>query len=526
VSIACAVRALWASRQRVQGQGLVEWGMMAAILAIVGAIGFNALAVHEHDYLADLPTNSAAPSAPGSILHPTATVFASTPSCPVQARTGTTVMCTATVTDTYSNPADRNPPWGVVNWYFTTGGSATQVATCALPHITAGATNTCTMSWTPATPSAGTLLAKYELPQSNHLVSQSPPGSLTLLPYLDITNACNAPLSQSTSQVEMGHPVVCIATIKDHFSHTPVSTSITWTSSTSAPGAQLFNCFTSYPVPSASPSQAAASYTMLQGCSPPTLGSYSCTTDVTFGTCGVVFRLDPTNSGDAQAMVAKTLTIQAATDPLNAAPPTPPFTITRPLNGHPVGFSVGPCTGITGNVTFDPLTTWPVPARTNRTVPAVSIIHVHGGGAVASAQVSCQVVVADTSLTAAFDGQPPACTNPPNPPVDPCNIDYQDSYPPFGQARIVDAGSGTVWGACGASGLTWSGIHGYMPPLVGGEPEYSSSCQMILNLSGPVGTDVEMGVVYDGEGLPFPAQPHLPVPSPLSGMKFKVSYEP
>src|SRR5438067_5911235 len=106
-------RSLLSGRQR--SQGLVEYGVIAASVAFVGVAGFNALSGAQKAYLTDFPKNEPVPSAPGALLHLTSV---DTPVCTPATPTkiATPIFCTASVHDMFSNPTDRNPPWGTIDW--------------------------------------------------------------------------------------------------------------------------------------------------------------------------------------------------------------------------------------------------------------------------------------------------------------------------------------------------------------------------------------------------------------------------
>ena len=169
---------LWLKRGvRQAGQGLVEYGLIVASVAFVGAVAFNALADAQKDYLQEFPKNATPPSAPGALIHPTSVDPATC--MPNPWTLGAPLSCTdpGVVRDTFSNPTDRNPPWGILRWYIGT----TPIGSCTLPSTPTGTFNQCTPSPPIAPPNivawAGTtqpVTVHYESPASNHIVSSSP----------------------------------------------------------------------------------------------------------------------------------------------------------------------------------------------------------------------------------------------------------------------------------------------------------------------------------------------------------------
>ncbi len=293
-------------KRRRRAQGLVEYGLIAATVALVGAAGLNALTTAQKNYFTDLPMNPPAPSAPGALLHPT---NVDAPVCP-QAPTvaiGQPIVCNAPVVrDTFSNASGRNPPWGTITLHMDT--DPTVLATCILGHPPSGSLNTCgsNLSWTPTDTSlAGsthTLSLWYGLgrgyvpgypplpdPESNHVASISSSLSITFLQY-QFNGVPQCQNGSGNNHVEVGSPIRCTAAIYDTSTMGPpsVPVAVTWTAVNdpgNGTGSPYLSCSTGGNV--ANFGSMIWSNPATPACSPGS--TLTCMTDAS-GACSVVFR--------------------------------------------------------------------------------------------------------------------------------------------------------------------------------------------------------------------------------------------
>jgi hypothetical protein len=519
------LRTLLTRSNRQRSQGLVEWSLMAASLAFVGVVGFNAVATGEHDYLANLPTNPVAPSAPGSLMHPTAVTIGS--GCPSTSKLGVTITCTATVTDMYGNPADLNPPWGTINWYLTAVGqpAGPPIYSCWLPHLTTGSTNTCTMTWMPtsSTNATGsyTLLAKYEAPESNHYPSQSSLGLLLTANLMWTTGCVNDLLGGSppATSVEIGHPLRCTVTLADGsagagFVTVPKNTQIDWSSANYAGGTPNFTCATTSVV-------GGVLQTAGQPCNNAGT-SYSCLTD-SGGTCSVVYRhLYDSSGGGIGANPA--LTLAASTYGIGAASPPLYLSITRTPDQHPTGIVVlcdnadspaghlkvfqfnlgdkGDSSSHYPGATFG--NAW-FGGTTSAANPGGSPPGTYGGtkdldvfGTPHGTNVACAVWVYDSVNGGANN---PAVSSSPNP-------NLQESFPPSGVVTVsFSANGGPAVPITGAQCTLTPVAAATQPVQSGTQAPFFSFCPVNISIGGgSVGGPQEYIVVsYSGEATSNPA---------------------
>jgi hypothetical protein len=513
-------------RSRQVSQNLVEFGLSAAAVAFVGLVGFSALAHAQAMYWGGPAVQTLDEPTPpvGTFMHPTRVLPADFTCDKASVLYGDTVHCDVSVTDVSQAPTVPSPPGGQVVVMMDSGSVST---TCNLSPVSSVVSH-CQVSWAATTSAdAGLRTAKPTfLPTDNvHLAAGAPLPSLQIRVYvpdvvISTSAGCSVPWTSAsgpTWNVEIGHPVLCTASVTDDITHQNLAgVLLKWTSSPVL-GNPLFTCFTNF------------SFATLNACQPPAQ-TYLCTTDSS-GMCKIIFRDYPAIESDTRNVPNNNIKLKASA-PIFATPPiginssTAQVKIVQPQSDHGTGFSVD-CQNLTPNVTFS-RTSWQVPQRdVNRTVTSLGTIHVHAGAApTANGSVTCTVVVYDPSASASFDVTPPACTNSgPTPPGDPsalCNPDEEDSYPPFGDAGLVDSG-GHTW-PC-ASGLQISGHPVNMPALFTGEPEYASACQIIISatdLQGAVGTSFNLWAYYNGENVAFIKQ-HGAATSP---QWVTVSFEP
>jgi hypothetical protein len=480
-----SLKRLVSGRQR--GQGLVEYGLIAACLAFVGIAGFNALADAQRGYLATFPRNAVPPSAPGALQHPTSIDL---PACVPPGPTikvGTSITCTATVHDIYvSNPPDPKPPWGTI--YFLLDGGILNI--CALPHINTGSANSCSLTWKPVNSDVGnhTLVVAYMMPESNHLVgSPSTPLPLKLVYNVIWTTppTCVNEVAPGlpTGQVEIGHPFNCSAKILDGslsgnppFANRPIS----W-STLNGPGQTGVGIFT-----------CAGNYAQIWSsmCPPPSYTgpttSFTCTTD-TSGTCSVIYRriYDSNLQGVNNALPLTVAALDAVLgDVKSYAVRIVPQIASDSV--HPSAV-VALCTdpADSGAPQNGPMPFGNVPAQFQGTHD----IDVTGG--TGSASISCTATVYDASAN--------------NPAADTAAIPNKDeAHPPLGMVtfKYFDGSSSTT--VVATCPLVRSDLAG-PPPLqqASGQAPFVSTCTRVFPLSGPVspppGIQPSITVEYETE---------------------------
>jgi hypothetical protein len=408
---------------------------MAACLAFVGAVGFNALAINEHDYLAGLPTNPVPPSAPGAILHGTVVTLSS---CPASFKLGSTppISCTATVVDTYNNPANLKVLQGRIDWYYTAWSNpTTPIASCVLPATTTVGINSCPMSWWPVaptfSPSTGTLSATY-VPTSNH-IGNSGGAQLQLLPNVDWTGTqCYDALSGVPAwQVEIGLPVRCQVHVQDLSTGAPtIPPTVTFSTingSPPHPGVGMFTCSTTVatqtpPSPiwggTAQPCQSPA-----DPLNPPALKtngqvSFGCTPDST-GMCEVLYRRLYENGTLAGVGDMTPLTLAAAGDTFQLATKILPESTPHPSLTYVV------CTSTDKNVSAN---NGGGANFGNAQFNETQDLDIEGG---VGTQLQCTATVVDAGPTGqASLSNNPAVTNNANP-------NLMEVYPPMGSVTLM-----------------------------------------------------------------------------------------
>ena len=500
-------------RSRQLSQNLVEFGLSVAAVAFVAMLGFGALGQAQAAYWgAPKPALSQPPPASGNFLHRTSIVITTCDRTSLVV--GDHVNCTIVITDT--DTIHPSPPVGSAGVLVDDGASLSGCSSLS-PLGGSPPASKCDFSWQPAQSDIGprTLTPTYTPTDGIHgAPSSASPYPILVQPRVDVkvnpSADCAVPWTNTPAHVEIGHPIICTVSVTDHTTHAAMSNAqVTWHADPipGPIGAPLFTCFSN--------NSAAA----LNGCPTPA-STYPCVTDAT-GTCKIVFRYFPTSDADTISIPGKTVTVTATAFPTDQSSDnlaTASVTIGRAQSDHGAGFSVS-CAWITGgSVTSDPPVGWPVPNYSTRVVSSLSTLHVHsGGGPVATATVTCTVVVFDPSASASLDIPSPCVYSGPLSP-DPCNVDYEDSYVPFGSASLHDSVGGAY--ACPVAGLTWQPHPSNLPPLLQGESEFATSCQMTLTLSGNVGTSTTMWATYDGESATW--KQHFAATSPT----FTISFDP
>jgi hypothetical protein len=490
--------------RRQHGQGVVEYGLIAASLAFVGAVGFNALAGNEKTYLQNFPKNGPVPAAPGSLLHPTqiSALTCSSPSWPNVVINDTITCNTPTVTDVFSNPSDLHSPGGVIN-YYRSASPPVVVASCTLAPVT-GSTSRCpsaSVAWAVtdaslADGSGRTLVAQYEVvgpTATNHLGAATNTVSFIVEPLLKFTAAApgfgvpppapphgflnpntdycinyDTSLSDMPNNVEVGHPLLCTVQVTDlthggWYAGQPV----TWKANSGSGNQDFLSCNT------ASGTNLAPMFTLNQCPASPSL---QCTTD-TNGKCSVVYRRLNTPSAKVVDAITTTSTLtisalgQSATNPAVNVHAAAPHNATVLINcGAPK----------TPNVTFPP----PGSAALRQAIFNVtSAVNVH----IPPASVTCTATAIDTDANTALDcyaGPPAGCVVKTNP-------DQHNAHPPVGQITW------TWGGQVGPPPTCWlfqvGNFAGYQAP---GQTPFASSCQNTLNFS--PGGDTTLTASYSG----------------------------
>jgi hypothetical protein len=519
-------RQLRSSRQL--SQGVVEFGLSIAAVAFVALVGFSALGHAQAAYwgaTAPQVLDQPAPAPGGTFLHHTTATLTCDRSKLIY---GDTVNCTIVIVDVA--PLNASLPFGTAGLSIDNRGTPVMCSAALAPIAGSPPATSCVVSWQPGSGDVGTRILKpvYVPGDTDHGTPTAVPSyTLVVQPAvtvaIDPTAGCRVRWTGTAPpwNVEIGHPVICTVSVQDSSSHAINGAVVDWHATpivvAGTPiGAPTFTCFTN------------DSYAGLQNCQKPA-PSYSCTTDAT-GTCSVIFREYPASDGDTLKIPGKPVTLSAVAFPTDNPAEhvaTAQLTIAAPGSDHGAGFSVDCATAVppVGGTVKYVSTTWPVANRTNRSVPSLAEIHVKGPGATPTATVTCTVVVYDPSASASFDGPPLTCTNSGGP-GDPCNPDDQDSYSPFGYASLQQVPSPPPAPpppllTCPNPGLTAQPHPVNMLPLYDGQPEYASACQIVLTLSGPVGSSVGYTAQYSGESVPPAIRQHAPAASP----SFTVFYE-
>ncbi|HLZ30581.1 MAG TPA: hypothetical protein VKV73_24965 [Chloroflexota bacterium] len=501
---------------------MVEYALITACLAIVGIAGFNALAEAQRGYLANFPVNQAPPTAPGALLHPTSI---DPPSClqnglplanPVLL--GAPITCTTTVHDTYSNPYERDPPQGTIDWLLDGAQIPSSSPPCnvvALPAVPPypAADSRCTapaFTWTPGaspgpTPAAlisgsHTLVAKFgrsclnppntcgdptnELLTSFHLTSSTAPISLTFSANIGWTVACKNEITTETFPLpihaELGQPVTCTATVNDNNTGTPVpvpnGTAVQWSTVNGGAGPDagvgIFTCSSPYDIRNDA-----------VNCPQPQLvmsgtASFTCYTVGATGTCAVVYRrIYDSLLGGVGASPTLTLTTALAANPplLQGSSTYNSIVIIPPAAPHQtMAFIVCQSPDPNMNMPLGAVDNYPTGGFVSPSLGAANFaatrdVDVNGTTAT---QVTCTITVVD-----AYSPSPnpnPTETNPCTLPA--CNSNLDAAYPPMGKVQF-----------------TWNGTPSFTSPMCSlvpvqapgpptsqalGQVPFMSSCQM------------------------------------------------
>jgi hypothetical protein len=186
--------------------------------------------------------------------------------------------CTATVTDTDTG---TSTPQGTVTFSLVTDdgetGAFTPAATCTLDPTASGDTNSCSVSYTPATVGDGTheIGASYTPTDGVHTASSDPtPFQLTVRARTTSTNVSCTP-----NTFRAGESTECTATVSDTDSGpamTPTGT-VTWTSSESTGVFTTSPCVlqSTNPLDSSAPSSCTVTYTSTKASQQTITANYS-----------------------------------------------------------------------------------------------------------------------------------------------------------------------------------------------------------------------------------------------------------
>ncbi len=474
-------------KRRQRSQGLVEYGIITACLAFAGLAGFNALAGAQKSYLQDYPRNATPPSAPGSLLHPTSVdlPLCNPPTNPIKA--GTQVTCNTTVYDQYSDPYDRNPPLGTLNWWLDT----TLIGSCALLPLPAvppfpASRSACTapaLNWKADAAYIGqikNLVAKYEFPITNHITSQSPSTQLMFSENLNFAVTCINDEFGWADKVEIGHPLRCTVTLTDLSSGSPVPAAskwVTWSTDNGAsPGVAMFTCSTGYPV-------TLNIWSDPVNCPQPAIppigtASLACTTNVN-GQCAVIYRRLFDSSGGGAPLIAPPLTLQAS---MSTSPPYTKINVITAGTLHPTVAVPPVCVRKSGSAASTPLGTFVVG---NAKFQQTQEIDITGG----SATFDCTIIVIDASPNPALTYSKPAPDG---------NPDRGEAHPPTGIVHVVINGTGY-----GCSGPLVRADMISAPVLVTqafGQAPFASTCTVLgVPMSGAVPSTEPLIVQYPGD---------------------------
>lgn len=503
-------------------QGLVEYGMIVAVVGVVSLVGLNLLTQAQQGYWENLPSLAAPTPQPGTWVHSTHM----TSSCPLSAHYtegGPPLSCTVTIQDMWGVPSEVRAPLGTVIWTFDT--TPTLCTLVASPPSTPGNPSdrsTCvfTHPWTlgdlalPGNPHQ--LSASYATPNIllNHQGSSWGTGTYTLDPVFDFAlsapgspgSPCKNPWKTYTD-VEIGHPLDCALNVTDHFVHTPspgVAISLSATPPNGTNGDPSFACFSNN------------SYVFALGCPPPA-PTMTCTTDAA-GQCRFVYRraYDASKGGVMTDQIAATATVPglggfsqssiAGAMPVVVRNPEENF---GAIDGHPTGTFVqcAPASGFTflddaahAARVQDLVVNTPSSRQNENWVVArfqtARQIH-HPGGVLAP--VTCTAIVFDGDPNPIFDANPPGpagCGSDPVSGAAPefCNPDTAMAHAPMGFVAFNDPTGTTTFGTCqlGHSGSRPTSLSNPVTvpaatiPIGGwpiGQAEYASWCPVTFNTS-------------------------------------------
>ncbi|GAC1314729.1 MAG: hypothetical protein NVSMB2_04680 [Chloroflexota bacterium] len=505
-------------RHRRRGQGLVEYGAVAAALTLVGLLGLQAVTSAQVAYFDQLPTVSATPGAPGALLHvtsidqPMCTPASSPAGSPIALIVGQTLQCTGMVVhDLYSPASDRQTPTGTLGLYVDTADFSTvPITKCAL-NLPTPESNACSapLTWTPQAADVGPVhkvsvvfscdpsamrSAATPLPTcdnratSNHFLA-STTITVTVAAPVAFTPVCDEQNVEGWHfQVEFGHPMRCTVTATFGPSGPRAGNiNVRWQvpdDSSAGAGTPLLSC--------AQIGDLSKIAAVLYTAGPCTPGSTTtCRTDDA-GQCTIVYRLtrwlsgtdviDPRNQGFTLSVVDENGILSRTTSFANL------FKVVAPPGGHPT-YSYMTCQSTDPNVTVDA----PQPIRIGANgAQFMATKHITVKGT--AGNVSCTGIVVDTSpgaalclLSAGGGGYTVTKSGCPQ------NVDVYDAHAPIGQVHF-DLG-GTVSPNCQVDVISTFG------PQAPNQNPYASSCSEALLLSVPSrgqGTSVSLTPVFNG----------------------------
>jgi Flp pilus assembly pilin Flp len=437
---------------RQRGQDMLEYGLIAAAVAFVALVGFNALGAAQQAYWTGVSANlNPPPPGQGNFIHPTSTVISGS-GCV----SGTTfyvnqqLSCTATITDVFTSGA--NTPLGTLTW--TLDGAPFRTP-CTMTNYTANPFWTCPLTYTWPVAAVGThVLSASYTPSDNHAPSvQAPPGLTFIILGLNFNFTCNNPWNQSLGtappaasiSVAVGEPLFCTLTVTDNLGN-PGPTGLA-VNVTAAPGAGIpyFACYTDDD-PTSAGQHSAADATMQSGVSNaggcmPTKGQpYTCqivaatgglcandysSTSVWSGancpapTCSFVYRRNYDDTGSYSSSDVLTATAPS----LGLSNQSAPISISLRSMGPVATVAVLQCD------------------KTSTYVTGTGSIGVRGVSVSSDVQltknqdnplqIACSTAVVDAGRNTAFDY--PMCV----PPLDlHCDIDAEQAHSPLGQVTL------------------------------------------------------------------------------------------
>jgi Flp pilus assembly pilin Flp len=473
-------------RSQGRGQGLVEYGLIAALVGIVTFAGLSVLTAHETAYFNGMSLTPKAPDAPGALLHPTSATFVCTPN-KVRALIPTLITCTATVDDTFSNTSDLKPPRGRVTWTFPDGSKPY----CDLPNSPAtGFRTQCSRNYQPTPnsyiPGTYTVTAQYDpMGLSNHFPAPAPPSSVTVdQPTLDAscTNAVNTTLP--VGQVELGYPLDCQVKLSSWGSPVAGQT-ITWTNAVPTVGGILACRTQGTGLPNIWTDYASCKAPRLDG-----TGSLPCVTNAS-GVCGVIYRrvYDTFGGGANTTPVLSLQLVYANGTATNAVypdptktPPDPPIRVIAPIHQHPTE-TVAVCKRTAlGSATVAPPTNVDVGSAHFQRTPSIDQIN-------GMAEFSCDIRVVDKDPNPAFYG--PGSTS---------NSDIADAYPPLGATALTytdSTGAPSIVGNCVLNPVPSTVV----PPAQahGQEPFFAQCTSLNIHLSDVPASSGTLTVAFSAE---------------------------
>lgn len=496
------------SSHRRRGQGLVEYGAVAAALTLVGLLGLQAITNAQVAYFEGLPMVSVPPSAPGALLHLTTLDVDPSKCVPNPVAVSQPIRCTGMVVrDIYDVTSDRLTPTGDLDLFVD--GNTSRIDHCTL-DMPLSDRNSCSqgLTWTPTatdglTPNH-TLTIAYSCSQqsastsscdnratSNHLAS-SVPIAVTIAKGVAfsaptcVQTGVDAWASKNPPQVELGHPIVCTTTATNKETGGPAAgIDIIWNipppdASSSGAGIPLLSCATNGDSSKFGP----ALYASDSGnpCTP--ASSQHCTTDAA-GVCRVVYRLTRQASG-SQVLEPRSQGLVVMTgDGVSVSQFDNLFLVADPPGPHFAWTWVN-CTPKTPNVTVvDPPTVLPVRDADFNVTSGISVSGTTGS-------VDCTVTAIDTSPSAALDCSAPApysCRANTDP-------DFYDGHSPIGTATVTWKGQPAT---CSLNRVD-------VQPMAAGQLQppnqtpYASACTVSLTLTGAHGDTGSLNAVFGSVG--------------------------